>query len=198
MFLNGALLGLDLNPAGLQIDTGNAFDHASQGLTSSGENALFQVSYSPSPNGCSGNGDSGIGQLVLHNLESGTCEEIVSGSAGYPYPASGTHVSATAYKQPGWAALSSIGHGQTHFLTSSNPAPALLSEIYLVNTDSDDRTVCRLAHHRSFGRDAVNTANYNAYFGEPHVAMIPSGTRIIFASDWYDSGSVDAYVIDLR
>jgi len=33
--------------------------------------------------------------------------------------------------------------------------------------------------------------------GEPHATISPSGTRIIFGSDWYDSGSVDTYVIEL-
>lgn len=46
-------------------------------------------------------------------------------------------------------------------------APSLLSEVYLVNTDQANRTVCRLAHHRSYAHDAINTENYNSYFGEP-------------------------------
>ncbi len=36
------------------------------------------------------------------------------------------------------------------------------------------------------------------YFGEPHPVISPSGTLVIFSSDWYDSGSVDTYVIDLE
>ena len=72
----------------------------------------------------------------------------------------------------------------------------MFSEIYLANTDPDNEVVCRLAHHRSFGKDAKR-GGYRAYFGEPHATISPSGTRIIFGSDWYDSGSVNAYVIEL-
>jgi len=44
----------------------------------------------------------------------------------------------------------------------------------------------------------LNTnANYQPYFGEPHVTISPTGTRLLFGSDWYDSGAVDSYVIEL-
>jgi len=56
--------------------------------------------------------------------------------------------------------------------------------------------VCRLAHHRSTGKLA-QSGEYNGYLGEPHVTISPSGTRLLFGSDWYDSGSVDSYVIEL-
>ena len=92
--------------------------------------------------------------------------------------------------------MSSIGYGSFDFFSNKRKAPALLSEIYLANTDPDNEVVCRLAHHRSFAKDAKR-GGYKAYFGEPHATISPSGTRIVFGSDWYDSGSVNAFVIEL-
>ena len=35
------------------------------------------------------------------------------------------------------------------------------------------------------------------YFAEPHVTLSRDGRRMLFASDWHDSGSVDTYVLEL-
>jgi hypothetical protein len=35
------------------------------------------------------------------------------------------------------------------------------------------------------------------YWGEPQVTISPSGTRLIFASDWENSDTVDTYVVEL-
>jgi len=122
--------------------------------------------------------------------------QVAFESGGYPYPTSGTHISARAYKAPGWVALSSIGYEQDQLLTGKRKAPVLYSEIYLANTDPDNGEICRVAQHRSYGKNAKN-GNYNPYFGEPHVTISPSGTRLLFGSDWHDSGSVDTYVVEL-
>lgn len=93
--------------------------------------------------------------------------------------------------------MSSIGRSsQFNFFSNNEPAPPLLSEIYLANTDPTDPVTCRLAHHRSYGKGATN-GGYAPYFGEPHATISPSGTRIVFGSDWYDSESVDTYVLEL-
>ena len=68
----------------------------------------------------------------------------------------------------------------------------LEQELYLANTDEDNRTVCRIAHHRATGRRGSI-----GYFAEPHPIISPSGTRVLFNSDWNDSGQVDAYVLEL-
>jgi len=82
------------------------------------------------------------------------------------------------------------------FLDGEEKATTFFNEIYLVNTDPSNTEVCRVAHHRSTGKLAQSEL-YSAYFGEPHVTISPSGTRLLYGSDWYDSGSVDSYVVEL-
>lgn len=114
-------------------------------------------------------------------METGACR-VVGQSNGYGYPHSGVHPSALAYDRPGWVAVSSIGYGQLEYFESSEPAPLLLSELIVVNTDPGNEQVCRLAHTRTFGKDAQNSG-YEGYFGEPYPVISPSGTRILFGSD---------------
>lgn len=193
----GVVIGTDLNTVNLKLDLGSAVEHSSMGMTSNGQDAYYQVSFGSSPNGCNGDADKGIGHLVEHNLETGDCRNIISQAKGYTYPTSSTHVSSLAYKNPNRVAVSSIGNrSQTSLFTSGNAAPPLFSEIYIAQTNPDDTVVCRYAHHRSYGKSATK-GGYAAYFGEPHATISPSGTRVIFGSDWYDSGSVDSFVLEL-
>jgi len=178
------------------LDQSEVYEHSSLGKTWNGEDAHFQTVFDPSPGGCNGGKSAGVGHLTEFNLERDSCRPIISPDDGWPYTASGTHVSAVAYKKPGWVAMSSVGYGKFAHFNNGKPAPALTSEIYLANTNPNAPTVCRLAQHRSFAKDS-ETKDYHPYFGEPHASISPSGTRIIFGSDWYDSGSVDTYVIEL-
>jgi len=193
----GAALAPNLTSIQRQMDLKVSYEHSSVGLTHAGQDALYQVAFDASPSGCNGDAFNGVGHLIEHNLETGECRSIISEEQGYPYTTSSTHISAQAYLQPGLIAMSSIGNrDQLGLFTSNTPAPALFSEIYLADTNPANPTTCRLAHHRSYGKSAKN-GGYKAYFGEPHATISPSGTRIIFASDWYDSGSVDSYVLEL-
>jgi len=198
-WFEGTALDTDLTTVQRELDLGNIAEHSNVGLTHNGEDGFYQVVFNGSPNGCNGDPDNGIGHFAEHNLETGECRTFFTQSQGYPYTTSSTHVSAQSYKEPGWVAVSSIGRpNQYVFFDNNEPAPALLSEIYLANTDPSNLETCRLAHHRSHGKAAVNGGdNYDAYFGEPHVTISPSGTRLLFGSDWYDSGSVDTFVIEL-
>jgi len=117
-------------------------EHGSLGRTSKGEDALYQVTFDPAPDGCNGDPD------------------------------------------------------RVKFLDGEEKATTFFNEIYLVNTDPSNTEVCRVAHHRSTGKLAQSEL-YSAYFGEPHVTISPSGTRLLYGSDWYDSGSVDSYVVEL-
>lgn len=195
-WLQGKVLDADLGEVLLEHDMYRHHEHANIGLTHDGQDAVFQAVFDPSPGGCNDDLWQGVGHLVVHNMETGECRPVINEAKGYPYTTSGTHVSAQAYRNPGWVVLSSIGYGSFDFFSNKRKAPALLSEIYLANTDPDNEVVCRLAHHRSFGKQATR-GGYKPYFGEPHATISPSGTRIIFGSDWYDSGAVDAYVIEL-
>lgn len=195
-WLQGKVLAPDLKRVLLDQDMKKHSEHANIGQTHDGQDAVFQVVFDPSPKGCDEDLWQGVGHLVVHNMETGECRPVINESKGYPYTTTGTHVSSQAYKNPGWVALSSVGYGSFEYFTNKRRATTLMSEIYLANTDPDNEVVCRLAHHRSFGKSATR-GGYKPYFGEPHATISPSGTRIAFGSDWYDSGSVDTYIIEL-
>lgn len=193
----GKALALDLETIEKEMDLYKSNEHSNVGSTYNGNDALFQTGFDPSPDGCDGDLWQGVGHLVEHDLQTARCRPMINEARGYPYTTSSTHISARAIHRPGWIAMSSIGaEDQYRFFSNKRKAPALFSEIYLANTDPDDLKTCRLAHHRSFGKKATK-GNYPAYFGEPHATLSPSGTRIIFGSDWYDSGAVDSYIIEL-
>lgn len=109
------------------------------------------------------------GTLITENLHTGEVRSIIGTENGWRYPGTDTHISGHAFQRPGWVAVSSVGWG----------------EILLANVD--DGTVCRIGHHRSPSGD---------YWAEPHVNISPSGTRVLFGSDW-GGGVVDTYVIEL-
>lgn len=193
----GHVLANDLVQVNHQLDMDNWYSHASTGMTADGQDAYYQTAFNVSPNGCNGDLYQGVGHLIEHNMETGECRSIISEQQGYPYTTSSTHVSSLAFNLPARVAMSSIGRADqfSHF-SNGIAAPALLSEVYVAQTTVNDTAVCRLAHHRSFGKSASN-GGYEPYFGEPHATISPSGTRILFGSDWYDSGSVDTFVVEL-
>lgn len=197
MWLQGDVIDPEFNAIRQQFDLVNPGEHGDIGLDHNRQDALFQTVFDPSPRGCNGSPDEGVGHLAMHHFSNGDCRAMVTESEGWPYTTSGTHVSAGAFRQPGWVTVSSIGYReQLRFHRNQEPATPLFSEIYMVNTRPAQAQVCRLAHHRSFGKFATN-GGYPAYFGEPHPSQSPSGTRIVFGSDWQDSGAVDTYVIEL-
>jgi len=196
LYQQGRVLDTDLLGVTAQLDQGNYAEHGSIGLTIDGKDALFQTTFDPAPAGCNRDTWKGVGHLIEYNLETGNCRPVINESKGWPYTTSGTHVSARAHLRPGWVAMSSIGYDHLDYHAGGSRPPALVSEIYLVRAGYDRSRVCRLAHHRSVGKSARN-GGYTSYFGEPHATISPSGTRILFGSDWYDSGAVDAYVIEL-
>lgn len=196
MEMQGRVVSPQLDQVIHKLDQAVFSERGSLGLTFDGADALFQTVFDVSPQGCDGSEHKGVAHLTEFNLENGQCRAVISQSQGWPYTTTGTDVSAVSRHRPGWVALSSVGYDQFEFLAGSREAPALTSEIYLVNTDPANTQLCRLAHHRSYAKAALN-ANYPPQLGEPQVTISPSGTRILFGSDWYDSGSVDSYVIEL-
>jgi hypothetical protein len=123
-----------------------------------------------------------VGALVAFDLQDGTRKVVVGLATGYPYPPSGTHVSALAHRRPGWVAVSSVG----------NPAGRGVLEQELLLANVDTGKVCRVGHHRSFAGEGSW-----GYWAEPHVVISPSGTRLLFGSDWGNGATVDAYVVEL-
>lgn len=135
-------------------------------------------------------GPSGSGTLMVANLNTGAVTTIIGQSQGDPYPPTGTLVSGRAFRNPGWVALAATGNG----LNAGNPSATYLEqEVLLANIDTGQ--VCRVAHHRSFGYDADSTDQN--YWAQPNVVISPSGTRVLFPSDWYGGSTIDTYVIEL-
>jgi len=126
----------------------------------------------------------GPASLVRTDLDTGKQKVLVGQTNGWPYPPGGAHISAMT-KAIGWVAASAVG----------NPASVgqvpLHQEVFLANSDTE--RVCRLAHHRSLAGEGPW-----GYWAEPHVSISPSGTRILFGSDWGGGPGVNTYVIDLR
>jgi hypothetical protein len=173
-YLDGSVYDLQLNQVrSLTMYADDAWQHASLGRSSAGD-VLAHVSFdAPSAQ---------QGAVVVHELGTGARRVVVGPVTGWPYPPSGTHLSAVSHKAPGWVEASLTG--------DRGGRRALDQEIILVNVDTNK--VCRVAHHRSVGRDGPW-----GYWAEPHGVISPTGTRILFASDWGGGPSVDAYVVEL-
>jgi hypothetical protein len=147
-------------------------EHGNLGLNAAGQDFFASVQFDSKP----------AGTLIVENLQTGVVKPIISTANGYPYPPTSTHISAVAFRAPGWVAVSAVGKpaGQR----------VLDQEVLLANVDTGK--VCRIAHHHSFAKEGRSD-----YWGEPHVTISPSGTRAVFASDWENSSSVDTYVVEL-
>lgn len=158
------------------LDLDNPFDHASLGQLIDGTDTLNMVTYDPGPGG------SGVGTLVVFDLTTGQDRVIIGQDTGFPYPPSGTHISALAHWAPGWVAVSVVGDPDGQDL--------LHNELLLADTNSGE--VCRIGHHRSHGRDGPQ-----GYWAEPHAVISPTGTRVLFSSDWGGGSTVDTYVVEL-
>ncbi|WP_452233140.1 T9SS type A sorting domain-containing protein [Lacinutrix sp. MEBiC02595] len=163
----------------LNLDVIN--EHSCLGKLSNGHDALFAIGFEEGPNGgCQGT-------LVAHDATTGSCFSVTP-TSDYAYPKPGTHISALAHanNEDGWVAVSSLGFQR-------DGVQILDQEIFVAKVNASDADVYRVAHHRS-DRDSFG------YEGEPHVTMSPTGTRLLFGSDWSgaeDGISVDSYVAEL-
>ncbi len=160
----------------------NSVEHSCIGKLPNGNDAYFAIAFAEGPlGGC-------IGDIIAHDLTTGLCFPVISESQGYDYPQSGTHISALAHKnmEGGWVAASMIGYDQ-------DGQELLDQELVIAKATDGDIKVCRIGHHRS-DEDQFD------YWGEPHAVISPSGTRVLFASDWSgteDGESIDSYVVEL-
>jgi hypothetical protein len=120
----------------------------------------------------------------VFTIADGKSKTIIGPKTGWPYPTDG-HVSAMAYKQPGWMFVSTYG----------NASGAGLLDLENLIADTSTGAVCRIGRHRSLGK--MNTMLGTPYWAEAHTTPSPSGTRAVFASDWGGGGTVDSYVVEL-
>jgi hypothetical protein len=159
------------------LSLSNPYDHGSVGASMTALNAFYSVVFEESSS-------TGPATLVRTNLDTGAQKVIIGQANGWPYPPGGTHLSAVT-KYMGWVAGSAVGD------PSAVGTVPLHQEIFLANADTG--RVCRLAHHRSLAGEGPW-----GYWAEPHVVISPSGSRILFGSDWGGGPTVNTYVIDLR
>lgn len=156
--------------------------HSCLGKLGNGDDAYYNVNFEEGVNGgCQGT-------LVAHNATTGNCFPVTS-YADYGYPKSGTHISSLAHKNTdaGWVAVSCLGFQR-------DGVQLLDQELFIAKVNEFDADVYRVAHHRS-------DPDEFAYFAEPHVTISPTGTRLLFGSDWSgaeDGISVDSYVAELN
>jgi hypothetical protein len=175
-FIYGTIYSFDM-AQGVTLDLANPAEHASIGRLDDGTDTYNAVAFDPGPSG------SGVGSLVVHDMETGDSRVVIGPDTGWPYPPGTTHVSAVTLKNPGWVVVSSVG--------SHTGDTTLDGELYLADTNPGG-AICRVAHHRSFADDGPL-----GYWGEPHPVMSPSGTRILFGSDWGGGSAANAYVVEL-
>lgn len=163
-----------------KLDLSNAHEHACLARYADGRDTYNATSF----DGTATNQNS-VGALVVHEMANGQSRVLIGPTTGYPYTPSGTHVSAVAFKNPGWVALSSAGTGDGQVV--------LDNEIYLANTNPGSEIVMRLAHSRTTPKDKSKLG----YWSEAHPTIHPAATHIIFASDWGNTGQVDTYVLEV-
>lgn len=155
-------------------------EHSCLGQMTDGTDTDYSVSFDGGPNGgCQGN-------IIAFDLNTGNCTPVISESLGYAYPKTGTHISAVAHKNPGWIAASMIGF--------QGDGQALLDqELVIARVAPGSVDVYRIGHHRADEEEFD-------YWGEPHAVISPTGTRVLFGSDWSgseDGKSVESYVVEL-
>ncbi len=173
----GEVLDADLQHV-RSLNLQEPYNHASLGMLANGHDTWNGAVYDDD------NDDVGI--LVTWDLTDLSGGVVIGPKTGFPYPPDG-HVSALAYRQPGWVVVSTVSDN------TSGPQGLLDQEILVADTNTG--TVCRVGRHRSWGKN--NTKMDEPYWAEPHAVPSPSGTRILFASDWGNGATVDSYVVEL-
>jgi hypothetical protein len=153
-------------------------NHASLGQLANGHDTWNGAVYDDGNDDASSN----VGILVTWDLTDGSGGAIIGPKTGYPYPPDG-HISAMAYRRPGWIFVSTYG---------DTSGKGLLDLENLI-ADTNTGTVCRVGRHRSWGK----ANNLIGYWAESHTVPSPSGTRAVFASDWGGGNSADSYVLEL-
>lgn len=158
-------------------------EHGSLGVLANGHDAWISSQYDAGRNN---------GNVIVEDLEDGTVKSIIGKANGWPYPPVTTHISTTAFQNQGWVGVSIVGDPKGQGLLDST---LLLAN---VNTGA----VCGVAHMHSNG--SGEGSGIQGYWAEPHVVISPSGTRLLFGSDWGNgdkpsaaSNSVDTFVVEL-
>jgi len=190
----GTALSTDLSQELVKLPEGSAQLAHGIGIGQEGDDRLYRVTANGEGTACDIGSTKG---LITAYSADGECTALIRGSEDLALTSEGAKIFTTPTGAQDWIAVSNIGYDNLKQFASDSPAPTFFSEIFLANTNPhSEAQVCRLTHHRAFGKSAQN-ATYDSVLGEPIVSMSPEGTRVLFSSDWYDSGSVDTYVVEL-
>lgn len=162
----------------------NTEEHGALGVLVNGDDAWISSQYDAGRNN---------GNIIVEDLEKGTVKSIIGKGNGWHYPPVTTHISTTAFKNQGWVGVSIVG----------NPTGQGLLDSTLLLANVNTGVVCAVAHTHSNG-SAPPQAGIQGYWAEPHVVISPSGTRLLFGSDWENgktlkgaTNSVDSFVVEL-
>jgi hypothetical protein len=193
--------------------------HASFGQTEDGRDFYATVAWEapdrvgclePEPAGCVNatfrgtNDNDYAGNLVVFDLADTvhnpiTPRVVIGPKTGYQDPQT-THLSAVSHKNKGWV-LVTVDDEEDN----PNGTDLLDQELIYAYLGPDDPAtglhdgdVCRVAHHRSHGKgNRQLPPGVEPYFAEAHGSPSPSGTRILFGSDWGGGPTIDTYVVEL-
>ncbi len=157
-------------------------EHGDLALLANGDDAWVSSQY-----GSSAYPSVPFGNIIVEDLETGEVTTVVGQANGWGYPGVTSHISALAFQAPGWVANSIVG--------TPNGNGLLDQMLLLANINTGQ--VCELGHHHSNGSDPSNGGGPRGYWAEPHVVISPTGTRILFGSDWNGGPTVDTYVLTL-
>ena len=154
----------------------NAIEHGDLGMDSQGQDYWVGVSFNEGPSGSSG-------LIMVEWVKSGVIKTIIGDANADPYPPNGALISSKALKNPGWVCAAATGN--TALVPTYQD-----QEIIVANVETGK--FARVCHHRSRGENGPI-----GYWAQPNVTLSPTGTRIVFPSDWGSGSVVDTYVVEL-
>lgn len=127
--------------------------------------------------------------LAMADLETGEITPLWP--IDFSHSPLGFHFSARAFDRPGWAVVSTY--------SGARPSATWMDDqVFLIELTAGGRVV-RLAHTHSVFAEGAVAYGEKDYWAEPHAWANRDLTRILFTSNWGDSGSeaVDTYLIRL-
>ncbi|WP_444995796.1 Ig-like domain-containing protein [Aliikangiella sp. IMCC44359] len=155
-----------------QVKLHSKSEHSDLALLPNGNDAYVAVDY-----------QSNAGDVFMVEIQTGVrtllFESYIKGSA------TAFHFSGKAYKNPGWALVSTYGGSATN----DGSAVWMHDKVFAVELKANPR-ILQIAHHHS---------KENGYWTEPHATVNQDFTRVVFNSNWeIDSDTnIDIYQVKL-
>lgn len=126
-----------------------------------------------------------IGTVVGFNLETGLGQVAVGPSTGFPYPPTGTRLSASTAAN-GLVAVSVAGE------SVAAEQDTLDGELLLIDFNQRTPVSYRLGHHRS----GEGGGGFDTYWSASKISIDPNGDQLLFSSH-FGQDRVDTFVIDV-